>query len=248
MKIINSFKKLFCIFLSAVLIFCCCACSSNENRYTKNLYNVFTENKNGNLISADGVEYTYLSNEIEIKLLGETEFKGGVVGEEKTTDYWGVESQNGLFSIKGDKSENVLLRKYPNDEWCGIYRKASLPKIDFSIDKCIRIEFVYGESGLDSHEIHAKCGDGITDNTEIARFFSEIKSQKSPEEAGLYDLITEADGTLKNCSTYGAIYGFFEEEPNLAISMPVTTYNYLAYSVSIDGKEYVLPKEWIEKL
>ena len=46
---------------------------------------------------------------------------------------------------------------------------------------------------------------------------------------------------------YAVIYGFFENEPNLAIRMDITSYNDLAYSVSINDKEYVLPEKWIQK-
>ena len=53
---------------------------------------------------------------------------------------------------------------------------------------------------------------------------------------------------LENCYTYAVIYGFFEEEPNLAIRIDVTSYNDLAYSVCIENKEYVLPNDWVQRL
>jgi hypothetical protein len=53
---------------------------------------------------------------------------------------------------------------------------------------------------------------------------------------------------LENCYVYGVIYGFFEEESNIVIRMDITSYNDLAYSVSIEGKDYVLPTEWLQKL
>ena len=88
----------------------------------------------------------------------------------------------------------------------------------------------------------------ITDPEEIAAFASDVCSQKDPREAGLYDLARKPDGTLENCYGCAVIYGFFEEEPYLAIPMPVTSYNDLAYSVSIGNEEYVLPEEWLQKL
>ena len=72
--------------------------------------------------------------------------------------------------------------------------------------------------------------------------------QQDTREAGLYDLIEKPDGTLENCYLYGVIYGFFEEEPNLALRMEVTSYNDMAYSINMDDNEYVLPPEWLQKL
>ena len=75
-----------------------------------------------------------------------------------------------------------------------------------------------------------------------------MRSQQSPEAAGLYELVEQEDGFLENCYRYGVIYGFFSEEPNLAVPMTVTSYNDLAYSVSIEGRNYVLPEKWVERL
>jgi hypothetical protein len=53
---------------------------------------------------------------------------------------------------------------------------------------------------------------------------------------------------LENCYVYGVIYGFFDDEPNLALQMEILSFNDLAYSISIEGEEYVLPAEWLQKL
>jgi len=61
-------------------------------------------------------------------------------------------------------------------------------------------------------------------------------------------LVKQPDGMLENCYIYGVLYGFFAEEPNLAVRMEITSYNDLAYSISIEEKEYALPAEWLERL
>lgn len=45
-----------------------------------------------------------------------------------------------------------------------------------------------------------------------------------------------------------AVCAFFEEEPNLVVRMQVISYNDLAYSISVDENEYVLPNAWFQTL
>jgi hypothetical protein len=110
------------------------------------------------------------------------------------------------------------------------------------------LEFVPGIGDVEKDAEHTSCGEGMTIPSEIAAFLSEVRSQKSPDEAGLYDLVRKPDGGYENCHVYGVIYGFFAEEPNVAIRMTVTSYNDLAYSVSIEEKDYVLPEALLLKL
>ena len=119
---------------------------------------------------------------------------------------------------------------------------------EFSVDNCIRLEFVKGTGDIQKDAVHTTCGEGITDKAEITKFLSEIRMQQSAREAGLYDSVKKPDGMLENCYVYGIIYGFFAEEPNLASRMEITSFNDLAYSVAIDDKENVLPAEWLQKL
>lgn len=208
----------------------------------------FTLTDNGKLISDSGTEYILLANEGILYYLGNLEFQGSVKGEEKTSQHLGYSYQTGLFSIINDETDNILIRHSPDNEWFSIYRKASLTPFDFSVDNCIRLELVSGIGNLENDSIHVCCGDGINSKTEIAEFLSDVRAQKDPREAGLYDLITKPDGMLENCYTYAVIYGFFSDEPNLVIRMDITSYNDLAYSISIEGKEYVLPTTWIHRL
>ncbi len=231
--------KRFLVFIAALLLMALSACSGTTE--------VFTNGENGNLISSSGVEYSQLANEGILYYFGELEFQGTVKGEEKVSQHEGVPYKTGMFAIKGDRTQNILIRYSANNEWFSIYRKSSLPVFDFSADNCVRLELVSGIGNTEEDQIHATCGDGISDPEIIAEFLSDIRSQQDPREAGLYDMITKPDGMLENCYTYAVIYGFFDEEPNLAIQMTVTSYNDLAYSVNIEGKEYVLPAQWLEK-
>lgn len=233
-------KKSLCAVLSISMLFVISGCAETDD--------VFTRNSDGNLISNSGVEYEHLANEGTLYYLGDLEFQGSIKGEKKISEHLGYPYKTGLFSIKNDETNNVLIRRVPDNEWCSIYRKTSLPSFDFSVDNCIRLELVSGSGNIQSDAIHTTCGDGIVDTSEIAEFLSDVRSQKDPHEAGLYDLITKPDGNLENCYVYAVIYGFFEDEPNLAICMRITSYNDLAYSISIEDKEYVLPEKWIGRL
>lgn len=228
-------KKTVCLIFALFMFICGC---SNKN--------MFMKDEKGNIVSNSGVEYVHLANEGILYYLGDLEFVGTIQGEKRFLSTWLYKT--GMFAIEDANSDNILIRRAPNNEWFAIYRKASLPNFDFSVDNCIRLEFVSGIGNTKKDVIHTTCADGITDQSEIISFLSEIRAQKTPREAGLYDLIKKPDGMLENCYIYGVIYGFFEEEPNLVVRMEITSYNDLAYSISIEGMEYVLPTEWLQKM
>ncbi len=233
-------KKAICLIL--VFLTLLCGCSHNiqpDQTHTDvpSISHEFIINENGNIVSDSGVEYAHLANEGLLCILCEMEFVGSVQGEEKTSQHLGVSYQTGMFAFTDTGNDNILIRRTPDNEWFGIYRKTSLPQFDFSVDNCIRLEF-------SSYKENSKI---MMDPSEIASFLSDVRSQKDPHEAGLYDLIKQPNGNLENCYLYGVIYGFFEVEPYLAVRMEITSYNDLAYSICIQGKEYVLPTEWLQK-
>lgn len=244
-------KKAICLTLTLLMLLCGCShdsSSTNPHTDTPSSDRTFTWSKDGKIVSESGIEYALLAVEGNLYYLGELEFVGSVQGEEKTSQHLGYTYQTGMFAIQGAENDDILVRRSPNNEWCSIYRKASLPSFNFSVDNCVRLELVIDDGYLDNDIIHANCGDGIVDTLEIAKFLSGIRSQKDPKEAGLYDLIKKPNGTLDNCYWYGVIFAFFEEEPNVAIRMEIYSYNDLGYSVTIEGKEYVLPTELLQKL
>jgi len=240
-------KRYLCIMLSVLLLFSLSSCVEKKEYYTEEDV-VFTQLENGNLLSPWGTEYALLAYEWDISCFGDPVFQGGVLGEETRSSHMGLRLQTGLFSVTAQEDPNILIRREPHNEWESIYRKASLPPFDYSVDNCIRLEFVFEEGYLEMDKVHVSCGDGITDKTVIAQFLSDIRLQQSPREAGLYEMIKKPDGTLENCHSYAVVYGFFAEEPNVAVRMDIMTFNDLAYSIEIEGKEYVLPGEWMERL
>ena len=235
MKFARFIKKSLCLFLSFSILFALSACTND----------VFTENENGNLVSASGREYERIAMVGYYYYLGDLVFQGGVAGEKKTSQHMGHRYQTGLFSLKNDETNNILIRRYPGSEWSGIYRDASLTPFDFSVDNCIRLELVLWND--EDNVIHITCGEGINSKSEIEEFLSDVRSQMSPREAKLDDLVKMPNGMLENCYVYGAIYGFFEEEPNLVVHMQITSFNDLAYSVNVEEKEYVLPEKWLQR-
>ncbi len=255
-------KKVICLLCVLVIFLCGCTQTNQavgkadypktENGNSSSLSEVektfFTKSENGNLVSASGVKYEYLAYESSLCYLGELEFVGSVQGEEKTFQHLGSVFQTGMFAVKEAENDNILIRYEPDNEWLSIYRKVSLPEFDFSADNCIRLEYVSGSGNAEEDSVHTTCKGGISDKTEIAKFLSDVRLQQNPRDAGLYDLVKNPDGILENCYVCGVIYGFFEEEPELVIRMDVTSFNDLAYSVSVEEREYVLPETWMQKL
>ncbi len=246
---------------SAVLLLCTvgialflCACSSGKDPITETelpeqaeqneqeIHNdpdgpVFQKLGNEKYRSPAGTEYEFLCNGGFLYYLGHPTLAG-----EASAD------QTQFCSIQEDPTDHILIGFSEDSEWFSIYRRADLVAFDYSLENCVRLELFPFNYLTPVDPIHATCQEGITDPEEIAAFVSDVCSQKDPREAGLYDLARKPDGTLENCYSCAVIYGFFEEEPYLAIPMPVTSYNDLAYSVSIGNEEYVLPEEWLQKL
>ena len=254
-------KKIISLLVASVLLLCGCAPNaqpaeslpSNQPTETKppvypELNTTFSWNEAGNLVSASGNEYVYLSNEETgtLRYIGVPQFAGPIEGEEATGKHLFSTYQTGMRSFK--ESDSILMRRAPNDEWYSLYRKASLPEYDFSLENCDRIEFAPIPEIPVNHTQHITCGGGITDKDEIKLFISELKSQPTPDEAGLYDLVRQPDGAFENCYLCAFIYGYFENEPNLVQCMWVKSYNDQAYSVMLGNDEYVLPTQWVQWL
>lgn len=219
------------------------------NPFHKEGQNSFTETAEGIIVDASGIEYTYLCREGSLSpnnlSFDSLIFEGSIAGEPDTLNHLGLAIPTGMYSIRGDRTFDVLIRYRHDDEWYSIYRKSSLPPLDYSADHSSRFVFV------DSYfsEVFAPIfGSFIVDPQEIAEFLSDIRSQQTPRDAGLYDLIRQPNGYLENCYICGTIYGYFEEEPNVRIQMRVTSYNDLAYSVHLEGRDYVLPEKWVKRL
>ena len=254
-------KKVICLLVASVLLLCGCTPSAQPKETTPLIQQyetspneqpkettVFSWNENGNLVSAAGVEYVFLSIEgqSDLSYLGSADFFGHIQGEPETSTHLMLSYQTGMYSVKS--TDNILIRYAPNNEWRSIYRKASLPAFDFSLDNCSRLEYVPGHTFPIDNTQHITCGGGITDKDEIRQFVSDVKSQPSPEDAGLYELVKQPDGSFENFYYCGYIYGYFENEASLFQCLSVLSYNDQAYSVMIANVAYVLPTSWVQRL
>ena len=217
-------------------------CSAND------LYRLLD---NGNIIAPDGTEYILFAPESFIITFGEQRFLGKIAGERERLYHLGGSWETGMYSCD-DTNLDILYRVKPDSEWGEYYRKASLPMIDLRIENCVRFEFIkqriFFGNNISPDRSHILCNDGIINIDEINLFIYELKNQESPQEAGLYDMVRKENGMLENCYSLGYIYGYFDNETNLAINFIVWSFNDLAYSVDTNFGSYVLPVEWLEKL
>lgn len=224
-------KKVSIIFISLMIIISLVACANNVE---------FTEIENKTIVSTDGVEYIFVGDEGEACCFGEREFIGHVKGEKKTFVHLDDEIKTGMYSV--NDSKDVLVRYFPDSEFAAMYVKSELLKKDVTLDNCIRFEFVEGSLLNEKTTISNR---GIT---ECEQFLNEIKNGQSAKEAGLYNLVKQPDGTFENCYVYGYVCGIVQEDLNLVIPLQVTSFDDKAYSIIIDGIEYVLSQEWVDKL
>jgi len=230
-------------FFIFLIIFLPNSCGAND------LYRLLN---NGNIIAPDGTEYIFFSPDGFIDTFGERKLLGKIAGERLQLYDLDRAWETGMYSCD-DTNLDILYRIKPNSEWGAYYRKASLPAIDLRIENCVRLEFIrqfiiHFENNISPDRSHISCNDGIINSDEINLFINEIKKQKSPQEAGLYDMVRNEKGMLENCYSLGCIYGYFDHQTNLAVEFRVWSFNDLAYSVDTNFGKYVLPIEWLEKL
>ena len=175
----------------------------------------------------------------ELSKLGINVFYQTVVGdnEKSLTD----KIKTGMYSV--NNSQDVLVRYFPDNEFSAVYVKSELLKTEVSLDNCIRFEFVKGS--LFNDKITTISNKGIT---ECEQFLNEIKSGQKAKDAGLFDLVKQPDGTLKNCYVYGYVCGVIQDDINIVIPLEVMSFDDKAYSIKINDIEYVLAQEWIDKL
>ena len=225
-------RKISIIFICLVIVFSFVACTNNVE---------FTETENNTIVTTDGTEYTFVGYEGRVWSFGEWEFIGHVKGEKKTFIHLSNIIKTGMYSVNGGR--DVLVRYFPDNEFAAMYVKSELLKTEVTIDNCIRFDFVKGLLVNNDETIISKTG-----ITECEDFLNEIKSGQKAKDAGLYDLVKQPDGRLKNCYVYGYACGVIQDDVNIVIPLQVMSFDDKAYSITIDDIEYVLTQEWVDKL
>lgn len=233
------------ILLCLITVFSLLACTddfeSGESEIQVSTDGVdFTEGNNKAVVSPDGTEYAFVGFEGNVWCFGEYKFIGGVTGEKEAFVHLDTTIKTGMYSV--DNGQDVLVRYFPDNEFAAIYVKSDLLKTEVALENCIRFEFIRGLLYNNNAPISGK---GIT---ECERFLAEIKSGPTAEKAGLYDLVKQPDGMLKNCYVYGHVCGVLQDDLNLVIPLEITSFDDKAYSVKIDDTEYALSQEWLDKL
>ncbi len=232
--------KKYTVFISFLVIMLLLSSCNSSGKFTK------TDEEH--ITAPDGTEYILLGYEGVISTFGSKNiFLGKIKGEKSSFVHLTSRIKTGLYSIENDPDQDILIRSVPDNEWQAYYRKTSLPEIELTPDSCIRFELV--TEGYQTNIKHLSCNEGIAEPDMLKAFLADIRSQKTAEEAGLYDLVKKPDGMLENCYEYGIVYGFFKEESHIAIPFHVTSFNDKAYSIRLDDhKEYVLPDKWFSEL
>ena len=223
-------RKAAIIFISLAIIISFVACANDVE---------FTETENKTVVSTDGTQYTFVGYEGRFWCFGEREFIGHVKGEKKAFVHLSLVIKTGMYNVNA--SNDVLIRYFPDNEFAAIYVKSELLQTDVVLDNCIRFEFVKGS-------LYKQTTISNTGITECEQFLNEIKNGQTSKEAGLYDLVRQPNGILKNCYVYGYVCGVVQEDLNIVIPLEVMSFDDKAYSIKIDNTEYVLPQEWLDKL
>jgi len=104
------------------------------NPFHKEGQNSFTETADGIIVDAFGAEYVYLCHEgshyLKDLLPDGLIFEGRIAGEPDTLNHLGLSTPTGMYSIRGDRTFDILLRYRHDSEWYSIYYKSSLEPSD----------------------------------------------------------------------------------------------------------------------
>ena len=100
------------------------------NPFHKEGQNSFTETADGLIMDSSGVEYAYLCPEGSLYLKDLLPdgmiFEGSIAGEPDTLNHLGLATPTGMYSIRGDRAFDILIRYRHDSEWYTVYRKSSL--------------------------------------------------------------------------------------------------------------------------
>ncbi len=134
----RTFKRTLIIALPLLLAAVLFVYIKEYNPFHKEGQNSFTETAEGIIVDASGAEYVYLCPEGSLYLKGLLPdgliFEGSIAGEPDTLNHLGLAAPTGIYSIRGDRTFDILIRYSYDSEWYSIYRKASLePSEAFSI-------------------------------------------------------------------------------------------------------------------
>lgn len=224
-------RKFWVFFICMMTVFSFVGCKSSDQV-------LFTEADNKTVVSNDGTEYIYVGSEVQVCSFGELDFLGHIKGEKKSFVHLATEIKTGMYAVGGE--QDVLVRYFPDNEFFAVYVKSDLLTTEVALENCIGFDLVKAPH-FDNSEAIVLCDEAA----ECQAFLQELQSAEKAKEAGLYDLVKQPDGSLKNCYLYGWICGVIQEDLNLFIRLDVTSYDDQAYSVRIDAEEYVLSSEWI---
>ena len=81
-------KKVLCLIVVTLILLCGCSPTKEDT---------FTKNKNGNIVSNSGVEYTHLANEGILYYLGDLDFIGSIQGEKRHLSTWNFRIKQGCL-------------------------------------------------------------------------------------------------------------------------------------------------------
>ena len=207
----------------------------------------FLQAADGRIIAPDGREYVWFAMEGELTTL---DYPGNFLapfdGEPTYLQHLLSDTKTGMYAVDGDLEQNVLRRVFPYSEWCAFYRKASLLPLELIPENCSRFELI--ENHYPEDASHFTCNGGISDPAEVAAFWADISSQPTDEEAGFRSLIG-GPGQPKYASRNASLYGFFAEEPYIAISFSVREYTATTHTIDLpDSTTRVLPERWLAAL
>jgi hypothetical protein len=209
--------------------------------------------RNGNIISPDKTEYTFLAGEEEYILFGERSFISHIRWQPRKLRHMNGDKDAGIYSINHDPDLVILYYLRYNSEFAYIYIKEELSKKGYSFEDCISFRFFDTKSAFFGY-YRANIEDlktviGIENDVDIKSFLENLKNGEIfVDEYYINFLRNPFDAKAGNDGFIGYIYGFFQNIPYIAFPGTVWTKEDGLYYLVIDRRIFTISIDWLRKL
>jgi len=202
---------------------------------------------NGNIISPNGIKYTFLAYEGKYVIFGERTFISYIRWQPKRLRHMG-EIKTGVYSINNELELTVIYRIKFNSEFYELFIKNELANNNYSFENSNKIKFIDASSSFTDIKI-LELDSVISNENEIKLFMEHIKNNEIYTDNEWLNFrrnpFNVMDGR-KGLIAY--IFGFFNDIPNIAFPGSIWLSDDGLYYLVMDRKLYNINVEWLEKL
>jgi hypothetical protein len=208
--------------------------------------------KNGNIVSPNKTEYTFLADEGKYIVFGEKSFISHIRWQPRKLRHLDGNTDAGVYSCNNDPNLTILYRIKYNSEWSEIFIKKELSGKNYSLENCNSFKFFdtknpfygYYFPSVDYLDVNI----GISNNDDINEFLEEINNNEIFMDKTIVILYNPFDIMAGNNGFIGFVYGFFHDIPNLAFPGTVWINDDRQFYLVMDERVFNISINCLKKL